>query len=144
MNPIDAAESTVQKFVFDLLREFGTSFAIVAVLLGLVWKVVPELAKIVPDLAKVVIDKYRAETELVRKTQEVVASLPTMLPAIFNEFKTSIISELQKGHSQIRDSIGADTDRRIEDKVDKIARKVSYTEPDSDPPPAASRTSRTG
>ena len=144
MNPIDAAESTVQKFIFDLLREFGTSFAIVAVLLGLVWKVVPELAKIVPKLSEVVIDNYRAQTELVRKTQEVVASLPTMLPAIFNDFKTTIVSELRAGHSEIRESIGAGTDRRIEDKVDKIVRKVSQSEPDSDPPPAASRASRTG
>jgi hypothetical protein len=129
----------MQKFVFDLLREFGTSYAIVAVLLGLVWKVVPELAKIIPELAKVVIDNYRAQTEYVREGQKALASLPS----IFSEMKTAIISELQKGHSQIKESIGADTDRRIEDKVDKIARKVSHSEPDSDPPPAA-RASRVG
>lgn len=140
MNIVDAAENAMQKFVFDLLREFGTSFAIVAVLLGLVWKVVPELAKIVPELAKVWIDKYRAETELVRKTLEVVSSLPS----VFNEFRTAMIAELQKQHSSIKDHIGADTDRRIEDKVDRIARKVSYSEPDSDPPPAPVRPSRAG
>lgn len=139
MTPVEVAETAMQKFVFDLLREFGTSFAIVAVILGLVWKVVPELAKIIPELAKVVIEKYRAETDLVRKTQEVVASLP----AVFSEFKTAMIAELRAGHSQIKESIGADTDRRIEDKVDKIARKVSQSEPDSDPPPVA-RSSRTG
>lgn len=139
MSPVEEAENAVQKFVFDLLREFGTSFTIVAVILGLVWKVVPELAKIIPELAKVAIDKYRAETDLVRKTQEVVASLPS----VFNEFKTAMIAELRAGHSQIKESIGADTDRRIEDKVDKIARKVSHSEPDSDPPPArASSVSR--
>lgn len=131
MNPIEAAESAMQKFVFDLLREFGVSMTIVIVILMLTWKVLPELVK-------VLIDKYRAETDLVRKTQEIVASFPS----VFSEMKTAIIAELQRQHTAIKDSIGADTDRRIEDKVDKIARKVSFSEPDSEPPPA--RASRAG
>lgn len=132
MNPIEAAESAMQKFVFDLLREFGVSMTIVIVILMLTWKVLPELVK-------VLIDKYRAETDLVRKTQEIVASFPS----VFSEMKTAIIAELQRQHTAIKDSIGADTDRRIEDKVDKIARKVSFSEPDSNPPPPA-RHSRAG
>ncbi len=139
MSPIDAAENAVQKFVFDFLDKFGASLTIVAVVLALVWKVIPEFAKIVPELAKVLIDKYRAETELVRKTQEVVASLP----AVFAEFKTAIIAELRTQHTSIKEHIDTNTDMRIEDKIDRIARKVSYSEPDSDPPPAApSRISR--
>jgi predicted PurR-regulated permease PerM len=142
MNPIDTAESALQKFIFDFLDRFGVSLTIVAVLLALVWKVVPEAAKIIPKLAEVVIDNYRAQTEYIREGQKALASLPS----IFSEMKTAIIAELQKGHSQIRESIGADTDRRIEDKVDKLTRKVSYSEPDSDPPPAvvSHRPSRTG
>jgi predicted PurR-regulated permease PerM len=142
MNPVETAESTVQKFVFDFLDRFGVSITIVVVVLALVWKVVPELAKIIPKLAEVIIDNYRAQTEYIREGQKALASLPS----IFSEMKTAIIAELQKGHSQIRESIGADTDRRIEDKVDKIARKVSHSEPDSDPPPAtmSMRASRPG
>jgi predicted PurR-regulated permease PerM len=142
MNPVEVAESTLQKFIFDFLDKFGVSLTIVAVLLALVWKVVPEAAKIIPKLAEVVIDNYRAQTEYIREGQKALASLPS----IFSEMKTAIIAELQKGHSQIRESIGADTDRRIEDKVDKLTRKVSYSEPDSDPPPptVSHRASRTG
>jgi hypothetical protein len=141
MNPVDAAEGAVQKFVFDFLDRFGASLTIIAFVLILVWKVVPEFAKIIPELAKVAIDKYRAETETIRDTQKVIVSLPS----IFQEMKTAIIAELQKHGTSIRESIGADTDRRIEDKVDRLSRKVSNSEPDSDPPPGRpSVASRSG
>lgn len=132
MNPADAAENAMQRFVFDFLDKFGASLTIVAVILALIWKVVPKFAEIVPELAKVLIDKYKAETELVRKTQEVVVSLPAM----FAEFKAVVIAEQRAQYTLIKDHIGADNDKRIEDKVDRIVRKVSYSEPDSDPPPA--------
>lgn len=140
MNPSDFAESAVQKFIFDFLDKFGVSLTIVAVILAMVWKVLPEFAKIIPELAKVAIDKYRAETETIRDTQKVIVSLP----AIFQEMKTAIIAELQKHQTSIEKSIGADNDRRIEDKVDRLSRKVSHAEPDSDPPPRSSLASRPG
>lgn len=139
MNPSDAVESAVQKFVFDFLDRFGVSLTIVAVVLSLVWKVVPEVMKIIPELAKVAIDKYRAETETIRDMQKVIVSIPSAL----SEMKNAVISEMRSQHSSFKESIGADTDKRIEAKVDVIARKVSRkSEPDSEPPPA--RISKTG
>lgn len=134
MNPIDIAESTMQKFVFDFLDRFGASLTIVAVILILSYKVVPELAK-------VAIEKYRAETEMIRDMQKVVVSLPSIFTELkvalvsnSNEMKLAIITELQRHQS--------DGDRRIEDKVDRLSRKVAHSEPDSEPPPRSSLPSR--
>lgn len=132
MNAIDSVESSVQKFVFELLREFGVSFTIVIVILMLTWKVFPELIK-------VLIDKYRAETDLVRETQKVVVSFPS----VFAEMKTAIVAEIQKQHSSIKEHIETNASNRIEAKVDRVSRAVSHSEPDNDPPPPT-RNARIG
>lgn len=138
MNPIDTAETAMQKFVFDFLDRFGVSLTIVAVILTLLIKVVPKFAEIVPELAKVVIDKYRAETETIRDMQKVIVSFPSALLG----FKNEVLTEMRSQHSSFKDTIGMDTDKRIEAKVDSIARKVSRgSEPDSDPPPRTSKPS---
>lgn len=126
MTIVEAGESAVQKFVFDFLDRFGVSLTLVAFMLILTWKVFPELSK-------VLIDKYRAETELVRETQKVVATFPTLV----QELKTALISTLAEHRTSIEKSIGEGTDRRIETKVESIARRVSSipgTNPDSEPP----------
>ncbi len=138
MNPIEVAESTVQKFVFDFLDRFGASLTIVAVILILMIKVVPEFAKIVPELAKVVIDKYRAETETIRDTQKIIVTIPS----VFLGFKSEVLAEMRSQHSSFKETIVMDADKRIEAKVDSIVRKVSHSEPDSEPPPP--RNSRVG
>ena len=136
MNPVEVAESTMQKFVFDFLDRFGASLTIVAVVLILTWKVFPELSK-------VLIDKYRAETELVRETQKVVATFPTLV----QELKTALIASLAEHRNSIEKSIGEGTDKRIETKVESIARRVSSlpgTNPDSEPPSRAVQPSPLG
>lgn len=136
MNPVDTAESAVQKFIFDFLDKFGVSLTIVAVVLALIWKIVPEIAKIIPELAKVWIDQYRAQTDYIREGQKALASLPS----VFSEMKTAIIAELRAQHTQIKETIGSDTDRRIEGKVDQIAHKVSQSKPDNGPIPPTNQT----
>jgi hypothetical protein len=134
MSPSEVVEGTMQKFVFDFLDKFGASFTIVAVILILTWKVLPELTK-------VLIDKYRAETDLVRETQKVVISFPS----VFSEMKTAIIAELQKQHTSIKEHIGADTNKRIENKVDAIHREISHSEAEIEVPPTRhSRSGNTG
>lgn len=136
MDPIGTAESAMQKFVFDFLDRFGASLTIVAVVLILAWKVFPELSK-------VLIDKYRAETDLVRETQKVVATFPTLVL----ELKTALIATLVEHRTAIEKSIGEGTDKRIETKVESIARRVSSlpgTNPDSEPPSRSVLPSRQG
>jgi hypothetical protein len=136
MNPAETVESTMQKFVFDFLDRFGASLTIVAILLILTWRVFPKLSE-------VLIDKYRAETELVRETQKVVATFPTLV----QELKTALIATLTEHRVSIEKSIGEGTDKRIETKVESIARRVSSlpgTTPDSEPPSRASFASRPG
>lgn len=133
----DIAESTMQKFIFDFLDRFGVSLTIVAVVLILTWKVFP-------DLSKVLIDKYRAETELVRETQKVIASVPTLL----QELKTAIIAELKAQHTAIKETVGAEADKRIEHTVNTIARRMSSIPGtnaiDSEPPSRVPQPSRPG
>lgn len=126
MNPVDTVESAVQKFIFDFLDRFGASLTIVAVILILMIKVIPKFAEVIPELARVMIDKYRAETETIRDTQKAIIAMP----GIFLEMKTAIIAELQRHQSE--------GDRRIEEKVDRLSRRVANSEPDSEPPPARS------
>lgn len=136
MNPVEIAESTMQKFVFDFLDRFGASLTIVAVVLILAWKVFPELSK-------VLIDKYRAETEYVREGQKVLAGIPSLV----QKLETTMIAALAAHHSSIEKSIGEGTDRRIETKVESIARRVSSipgTNPDSEPPSRAAQPSPLG
>ena len=125
-NHIEAAGAEMQKFVFDFLDRFGASLTIVAVVLILTWKVFPELSK-------VLIDKYRAETELVRETQKVVATFPMLV----QKLETALIAALAEHKVSIEKTIGEGTDKRIETKVESIARRVSSlpgTMADSEPP----------
>ena len=134
--PSDAIESVVQKFIFDFLDKFGVSLTIVAVILILVKQVFPKLSD-------VLIDKYRAETDLVRETQKVVATFPTLV----QELKTALLATLNDHRVSIEKSIGEGTDKRIELKVESIARRVSSMPgavPDSDHPPRVPSPSHHG
>lgn len=136
MNPSDTIESAMQKFLFDFLDRFGASLTIVAAILIL-------MIRVVPELSKVLIDKYRAETELVRETQKVVATFPMLV----QELKTALISTLAEHRVSIEKSIGEGTDRRIETKVESIARRVSSipgTTPDSEPPSRSVQATQSG
>lgn len=126
----------MQKFIFDFLDRFGASLTIVAVVLILTWKVFPELSK-------VLIDKYRAETDLVRETQKVVATFPTLV----QKLETVLISMFAEHRTSIEKTINEGTDKRIETKVESLARRVSslpHIAPDSEPPSRSPQPSHPG
>lgn len=122
----------MEEFVFKLLDRYGVSIVIVVVLVLLVWKVMPEVVK-------VWIDKIRAETSLIQATQTAVT---TTIPTAIGELRTTFISEHKSTVAEIKGAIGADVDRRFEEKLERIAedqRKIVRRTPhdgDSEMPPA--------
>lgn len=121
----------MEEFVFRLLDRYGVSIVIVVVLVLLVWKALPEVLK-------VWIDKIRAETSLIQATQTAVT---TTIPAAIGELKASFIAEHKNTVAEIKGAIGADVDRRFEEKLERIAedqRKIvrrSTHDGDSETPP---------
>jgi hypothetical protein len=103
----------MEEFTFKLLDRYGVSIVIVVVLVLLVWRVLP-------DVVKVWIDKIRAETSLIQATQEAVT---TKIPTAIGDLKTTFVAEHKATVDTIKSAIGADTDRRIEEKLSTIERE---------------------
>lgn len=132
---------TAESFVFRLLNEFGAGLTVVAVVLILVWRVFPKIAD-------AWVDKLRAETTLIQATQTAVT---TSIPKAIDELNTShlqamgdlrstFITEHKATVVEIKSAIGSETDKRIEDKLATIERRISRAAPDTDGPPPPSRT----
>lgn len=125
----------MEEFVFKVLDRYGVSIVIVVVLVLLVWKALPEVLK-------VWIDKIRAETSLIQATQDAVT---TKIPSAIGELKTTFVTEHKNTVAEIKGAIGADTDRRIEEKLEKIAKdqerlaRRSAHDEDSESPPTHGR-----
>lgn len=131
----------MESFIFRLLSEFGAGLTVVAVVLILVWRVFPKIAD-------VWIDKTRAETSLIQATQTAVAtSIPKAIDDLntshlqaMNNLRSTFISEHRATVGEIKGAIGAETDKRIEEKLTAIERRVARTAPhDTDAPPPQSR-----
>lgn len=128
----------MEETAFKILDRYGPSMVVIVFGVLLVWKIAPKLVE-------VWVEKIKAETKAIEHTGEAVR---TTIPAVLGEIKTAHVSGLQEVKTAlvgaegriitaVHGAVGADTDRRIEDRLSKIEHRVSRGSiPDSDAPPA--------
>lgn len=131
----------MESFIFRLLNEFGAGLTVVAVVLILVWRVFPKVAD-------VWIDKTRAETSLIQATQAAVTtSIPKAIDDLnmshlkaMGDLRSTFITEHKATVMEIKSAIGTETDKRIEEKLTAIERRVARSPLETDAPPPPSRS----
>lgn len=132
----------MEEFLLKVFDRYGASMLLSVVLILLVWKVAP-------DVVKVWIDKIRAETDLIRETQNAVkTTIPNAIAALAADLKAVFVSEHRSTAKELREVIGSDTDKRIESKLadlekaqTKIAARVGASDTEI-PPPRSQQPSR--
>lgn len=121
---------------FRVMDKYGPTIAIYAAFFVLCWKVAPRIVD-------AWVRKIEAETETIKATGEAVrTAIPNGLAEIktahvqgFEGVKTALVATEGKIIATIGAAVGADTDRRIEDRLNKIEHKVTRGSiPDSDAP----------